>query len=104
MYICHGGVMKRIIPVLVIVMLAGCVAGCAAQLVDQRRTQFQNQCQPPAYIDGYLPGCDSGTIVAGNPWYAFKKDKYLYKSEPMYSKGWNDGFQMCLSQKRVVGN
>ena len=89
--------MKRIIPVLVMTVLAG----CATQQTDQRRTRLHDDGQPPAYIDGYLPGCDIGTIVAGNPWYAYTKDSFLYKSDPMYSKGWNDGFQMCLSQKRA---
>ena len=93
--------MERILPVLVMVMLAGCVTGCAAQRVDQRRAQLQDQDQPLAYIDGYLSGCDSGAIVAGNPWYAVKKDNYLYKMDSVYAEGWNDGFQMCLSQKRI---
>jgi hypothetical protein len=95
--------MKRVVPVLVMVILAGCMAGCAAKAVDQRLARLQDQDQPPAYIDGYLSGCDKGAIVAGNPWYAANKDDYRYKSDHTYSKGWNDGFQMCLSQKRAVG-
>ncbi|HXE95137.1 MAG TPA: hypothetical protein VN642_01925 [Dongiaceae bacterium] len=91
--------MKRVIPVLVMVILAG----CATKPVDQRLAQLQDQDQPPAYINGYLSGCDSGTIVAGNPWYLFQKNEFLYKSDAKYAKGWNDGFQTCLSQKRASG-
>jgi len=51
--------------------------------------------QPIAYQDGYLPGCDSGYVAAGHPYYTFSKDVVRFSKDDLYQQGWTDGFNVC---------
>ena len=76
--------------------LAACLAlgGCVTESV-MKSTMPPG---PPAWQDGYLPGCESGASAAGDLGFKFSKDFQRYLSDPMYKQGWDDGFKVCNSQ------
>ncbi len=53
--------------------------------------------QPSAYKVGFMEGCDSGRLSAGDNSYIFKKDVERFKTDDVYQQGWNDGFNRCVS-------
>ena len=53
--------------------------------------------QPAAYKVGFMEGCDSGRVSAGDNSYIFKKDVERFKTDDVYQQGWNDGFNRCVS-------
>ncbi len=53
--------------------------------------------QPAAYKVGFMEGCDSGRVSAGDNSYIFKKDVERFKTDDIYQQGWNDGFNRCVS-------
>jgi len=53
--------------------------------------------QPAAYKVGFMEGCDSGSLSAGNTSYLFKKDADRFETDDVYKQGWNDGFNRCIS-------
>lgn len=50
---------------------------------------------PLAWRYGFMDGCDSGYVAAGNPYYKFNKDHERYLNDPLYKSGWDDGFATC---------
>lgn len=53
--------------------------------------------QPSAYKVGFMEGCDSGRLSAGDNSFLFKKDTDRFETDDTYKQGWNDGFNRCLS-------
>lgn len=53
--------------------------------------------QPAAYKVGFMGGCDSGHLSAGDTSYIFKKDTDRFETDDAYKRGWNDGFNRCAS-------
>jgi hypothetical protein len=45
---------------------------------------------PPAVRDGYIDGCETAKRTPFG-----RKDGARMQSDPQYSMGWNDGFQIC---------
>lgn len=74
------------------------LAACASQGLENKRQALLRQGQPPAYVDGHIDGCNSGTTAAGNPYYRFAKDVNRFETDKLYAQGWNDGFIICKSQ------
>lgn len=62
--------------------------------------------QPGAYKVGFMEGCDSGNVSAGNISYIFKKDVERFGTDGVYQQGWNDGFNRCVAGAtvEVAGN
>ena len=58
--------------------------------------------QPSAYKVGFMGGCDSGHLSAGNTSYIFKKDTARFEIDDAYKQGWNDGFNRCVSGEGVT--
>ncbi len=58
--------------------------------------------QPAAYKVGFMEGCDSGNVSAGNNSYIFKKDVERFDTDDIYQQGWNDGFNRCVSGATVT--
>lgn len=55
---------------------------------------------PPAFVDGFEAGCQSGRAAAG-PLGGYTKAVSRYQAEPLYTQGWDDGFRQCeQSQQR----
>lgn len=57
--------------------------------------------QPSAYKVGFMGGCDSGYLSAGDTSYIFKKDTARFETDDAYKQGWNDGFNRCVSGSGV---
>ena len=53
--------------------------------------------QPAAYKVGFMEGCDSGRLSAGDNSYLFKKDVERFNTDDVYQQGWSDGFNRCTS-------
>ena len=53
--------------------------------------------QPPSYKVGFMGGCDSGHLSAGDTSYLFKKDTGRFDTDDAYKQGWSDGFNRCVS-------
>lgn len=70
------------------------IAGCAANQGQHAMLQGQ----PPAYQDGFRPGCSSGYAASGNPYYRPSKDVQRMLDDKLYAMGWNDGFAHCKGQ------
>lgn len=75
-------------------VFAALLTGCAAELVQGQRNALIRQGQPPAYVDGYGEGYESGTHAAGNPYFKFRKDVRRFESDSLYQQGWKDGFEV----------
>ncbi len=60
--------------------------------------------QPAAYKVGFMAGCDSGYLSAGNTSYIFKKDADRFDTDDVYQQGWNDGFNRCVSGSGVTAS
>jgi hypothetical protein len=61
--------------------------------------------QPAAYKVGFMEGCDSGHLSAGDSSFLFKKDTNRFDTDDVYQQGWSDGFNRCASEAPVtVGN
>ena len=53
--------------------------------------------QPAAYKVGFMQGCDSGRLSAGDNSFLFKKDVDRFNTDDVYQQGWNDGYNRCAS-------
>jgi hypothetical protein len=61
--------------------------------------------QPAAYKVGFMAGCDSGRLSAGDSSFLFKKDTNRFDTDDAYKQGWNDGFKRCASgEGATAGN
>ncbi len=58
--------------------------------------------QPAAYKVGFMGGCDSGHLSAGNTSNIFKKDTARFNTDDVYKQGWSDGFNRCTSEAPVT--
>ncbi|MEE8259726.1 MAG: hypothetical protein V3R14_01875 [Nitrospinaceae bacterium] len=58
--------------------------------------------QPAAYKVGFMGGCDSGHLSAGETSFIFKKDTARFDTDDAYKQGWNDGFNRCVSGTGVT--
>ena len=82
---------------------AALLTGCAAELVQGQRNALIRQGQPPAYVDGYGEGYESGTHAAGNPYFKFRKDVRRFESDSLYQQGWRDGFEVGKAKYESLG-
>lgn len=60
--------------------------------------------QPAAYKVGFMEGCDSGRLSAGDNSFLFKKDTNRFDTDDVYKQGWNDGFNRCVSGEGAPAN
>jgi len=58
--------------------------------------------QPAAYKVGFMEGCDSGRLSAGDNSFLFKKDTNRFNTDDVYKQGWSDGFNRCVSGAGVT--
>ena len=89
--------MQRLFIIAIALVLASCQTNRAR--VDQE----VGAGQPQEYKDGYGPGCDSGYVAAGHPYYSFSKDVRRYGVDSLYKSGWDDGFAVCKSKYESIG-
>ena len=67
-----------------------------ATSIEQANAMVGGQ-QPAAYKVGFMEGCDSGRLSAGDNSFLFKKDTDRFDTDDVYQQGWNDGFNRCVS-------
>ena len=83
---------KYLITVLLLIAV-----GCASQNLARKREKLAEQGLSNDYIDGYVDGCSSGYMRAGDRFYDFSRDMPRYQADQSYSKGWDEGFDACKS-------
>jgi hypothetical protein len=86
----------------IILFLIFQLLACATQQLNWYRGELKEKGRPPDYIDGYVDGCDSGYHAAGVPYNLFSQDRERFKSDRLYSDGWNDGFTNCKKEYESV--
>src|SRR5258707_11177173 len=100
--------MRRPVPLLAVLLVAGCAAVPPVRPPDRSETPAQAterraKAAPPAYNltgyppavrDGYIDGCET----ARNTPYA-RKDAKRMAADGQYSMGWNDGYSICKAGK-----
>lgn len=97
----------RWLVVVLAISLSGCIAHYGgthhqgpppllATSMAQVDSMVGNQ-QPAAYRVGFMQGCDSGHVSAGNTSYIFKKDVERFGTDDVYQQGWTDGYNRCSS-------
>lgn len=84
-------VARLLICSLSLLLLLGC---------QSLREQMLAANYPPAFVDGFEDGCSSGRSAAG-PLGQFDKDVPRYMAEPLYARGWEDGFRQCEDVQRI---
>jgi len=60
---------------------------------------------PPGSVhfqEGYVHGCTTGEMSAGNPWRQYTKEPYRYENTPDYRSGWDDGFMICKGKYEAL--
>jgi hypothetical protein len=87
---------KRLLACLVLPVLIFSSVGCTTAPTDAPPG-------PPSYRAGFSPGCDSGYVAAGHPYYRFNKDVTRYAGDSLYKQGWDDGFAQCKGRYEAVG-
>lgn len=80
------------------------VSGCATYVLapdGTRTTSIEHVndrvgiSQPISYRVGYMDGCNSGRLSAGDSSFTFKKDTERTSVDDLYKHGWDDGFSQC---------
>ncbi|NIQ02925.1 MAG: hypothetical protein GWM98_23230 [Nitrospinaceae bacterium] len=99
--------MMRWMIVILAVLCSGCVIHSRGrtyvqQPVYQATTFAQVNAmvgvqQPSEYKVGFMAGCDSGRVSAGDTSFTFKKDTPRFEKDDLYRQGWNDGFNRCAA-------
>ena len=93
--------------------LSGCVAHYGASYQGPPPLQATSMAQvnamvgaqqPAAYKVGFMEGCDSGRLSAGDNSFLFKKDTNRFDTDDVYQQGWNDGFNRCVSGEGAAAN
>ena len=75
---------------------------CATQRLEGRRIGLQEQGFPPAYIDGNIDGCNSGSAASGATSYKFTKNVVRFDADSQYRQGWTDGYNFCKADSDRV--
>ncbi|VXD01685.1 conserved hypothetical protein [Pseudomonas sp. 8Z] len=76
-------------------VLLATVVGCQSLRQSMLAADY-----PPAFVDGFEAGCNSGRAAAG-PLGGFEKAVTRYQAEPLYAQGWDDGFRQCEQAQHV---
>ncbi len=79
--------MKRICMTLLAVLAFGCST-------PKKEPNVNLAGYPPEFRAGYLDGCESARRNIT------KKDEQRFKTDPQYSSGWRDGFDICKKQPK----
>ncbi len=76
---------------ILVLALAGALAGCVLRPDHVAEG-------PEPYRVGYAEGCYSGFYDAGRWGYIHWKDESRAAAEPLYGKGWTEGYERCYAQ------
>lgn len=76
---------RSLLCTLALLLISGC---------ESLREEMLARNYPPAFVDGFEAGCNSGRAAAG-PLGQFDKAVTRYQNEALYTQGWDDGFRQC---------
>ncbi|MEY3182031.1 MAG: hypothetical protein RLZ35_16 [Pseudomonadota bacterium] len=76
--------------------------GCADSPERHLKRVHQQQLKhsTPSYAQGYKDGCSSAYYLVGYKTYTFQKNALRTQQDTLYSKGWREGHQRCLSEAK----
>ncbi len=78
--------------------LTGCVGLSSNRHLTSLRDHMVAEGKPPAYVDGYVEGCDSGRYLAGVKGSYYRKDSARAEQDALYARGWQDGQINCRNE------
>jgi hypothetical protein len=94
--------MKVKLPILIMgttLVLTGCTAGINREsYLKNTHSYLVSQGQPPAYVDGYIDGCSTGRMLAGDKGFKYRKDVVRADRDALYARGWQDGHITCRNE------
>jgi hypothetical protein len=85
----------------VILFLSGCGGLSADRHLSSLRDHLICEGKPPAYVDGYVAGCDTGRYLAGVKGSYYRKDAVRAENDALYARGWQDGQIACRNEAIV---
>lgn len=89
--------MKNFLYISIFIALA--VGGCATKTTVADMHEMIGPSHPDNYKSGFMAGCDSGYVAAGNLSYNYNKNTQAYSAEKDYKQGWDSGFATCKERK-----
>lgn len=81
-----------------ILSLTGCVGLSSNKHLSSLRDHLICEGKPPAYVDGYVAGCDTGRYLAGVKGSYYRKDATRAEQDALYARGWQDGQIACRNE------
>lgn len=96
--------MKTKLVILVIgavLSLTGCMGLSSNRHLTSLRDHLICEGKPPAYVDGYVDGCDTGRYLAGVKGSYYRKDAVRADQDALYARGWQDGQITCRNEAIV---
>ena len=78
---------------IVIGILFFIVGGCATSIRDAYRIVGYGKSDE--YYKGFMPGCDFGHFLGGDPYYRSDEDYSPFFSSKEFKAGWDDGREKC---------
>jgi hypothetical protein len=85
----------------VLLSLTGCGALSSDRHLSSLRDRMVCEGKPPAYVDGYVDGCDSGRYLAGVKNSFYRKDSVRSDQDALYARGWQEGQINCRNEAIV---
>lgn len=85
----HGGGNRHDMKIICIALLVVLTFGCST---PKKEPNVNLAGYPPEFRTGYLDGCESARRNST------RKDELRFKTDPQYSSGWRDGFDICRKQ------
>ena len=92
--------MGRLISIMTILVIAGCVSPSANKkmkpsvpLASSTLPTYNLAGYRPAFKDGYIDGCETAKKSS----YGLKDEK-RFAEENQYRNGWKDGYNLCLGK------
>lgn len=96
--------MKLKLPIIVVgtmLLLTGCSGLNTESYLKNTHSFLISQGKPPAYVDGYVDGCASGRLMAGDTSFKYRKDIARADRDALYARGWQDGQIACRNEVLV---
>lgn len=81
-----------------VLSLTGCVGLSSNKHLSSLRDHLICEGKPPAYVDGYVAGCDTGRYLAGVKGSYYRKDAERAEQDALYARGWQDGQIACRNE------
>ncbi len=84
-------------------VLSGCVGLSATRYLNNKHDFMCGQGDPMAYADGYVDGCSTGRLLAGDQRFKYRQDTLRVEKDALYARGWQEGQINCRNEVVAEG-